>query len=224
MPERVNTIRSYDAPQFGQFTSAVYRSVEAMVDNLAQPAGTPYERLRLSDLPDQHAVSSQAVASSDKSAALLGVITDRDAAIAKMPPGALRDQLTTEVDALRNMHTRIAAAGLRQVWADLHGVAGDLSRDRRFLDDIAAERSFQQRAAFALSDVLHVEPAYAVELAKRIPLTSCPGAWLSRQVDLEIRKGEASTDASSAYDLDHLVYFPYVDMFFSDVRIAGHTE
>jgi hypothetical protein len=220
----VNTIRSYDGPLFDGFVRKVRLSVERLMDKLTRPSGTAYKRLRLGDLSDDVPAPSRVAKLSKTSASQSESLDQVRGALATLAPGAQRDLLMNAVDGLRLFGKRAAARGVRRTWAELMGVAGDPSSDLRFLDDIAWEWVFRHTGAIMLIDVMGLDAADAITFARRIPIESCPGSWLSRQVELEIRKRESQPDASSAYDLDHLVYFPYVDFYYADKRIVDHTR
>ena len=136
----------------------------------------------------------------------------------------MQEVLREQVELLRTLYRRAAQVGLRLAWAEANGVEGDITRDHRPLDQIARAWQFRRTAEGVMREVFRIDPNRAADLAKHIPVESCPGTWLSQAVDLQIRKGETSTAASSAYDIDHLVYFPYVDRFFGDKRTRQNTE
>jgi hypothetical protein len=219
----VNTVRSYDSPVFDGFVKDVRGGVEHLMDKLTRPPGTPYKRMKLRDLSVEPPVSTVEKLA-ETSADYMERFGQVKAALASMAPGGQRDLLTNAIDGLRLFGERVATNGLRQTWADLMDLAGDPSAEGRYLDDIAWEWVFRRTAAILLVDVTGIDAVRAIDLAKRIPIASCPGSWLSREVELEIRKRESNPDASSAYDLDHLVYFPYVDSFYADKRIAAYAK
>lgn len=57
----------------------------------------------------------------------------------------------------------------------------------------------------------------ATELVR---LEDCPGTWLRHAVELQIRKATAKDEPSNLFDLNHLGHLPYVDLLFTDKRIA----
>lgn len=219
----VNALRSYDGDTFGSFAKLVRVSVDSAVEAVARPANAPYEQLRLRDLSDTPLPQAERTAMEQRFTQTLAAIESLPPIVSKLPDGVQRQMLHQEVEALRSFQRRVAEAGLRRAFAEQYGVE-DVAKESRTLDEIVRAWSFRRMVQQVLHEVLGIELSRAVDLAGRMPVGACPGIWLYQAVDHEIQKGEPATTASSAYDLDHLVYFPHVDEFFADKRTRRHVE
>jgi len=78
----------------------------------------------------------------------------------------------------------------------------------------------QQVQSCAREYLSELEPATVAELESKIELECCLGTWLRHLVRLEMEREDPVNPVSNEYDLEHVVHLPYVDVFFSDKRIA----
>jgi hypothetical protein len=219
----VNTMRSYDDDTFGGFTKLVYRGVEATVAAAARPANTPLEHLRLRDLPDTPLSPAECAVMEQRFAQALAEVETDPPIVSNLPDGMQRQIRREELEAGLTFERRAAEIGQRAAFAERHGIE-DVASEKRTLYEILCMSSFRQTTQQVLQEALRIDAATAADIGKRLPVASCPGTWLFQAVDLEIKKGEPATAPSSAYDLDHLVYFPYIDEFFADKRTRRHVE
>jgi hypothetical protein len=76
-----------------------------------------------------------------------------------------------------------------------------------------------------LDEVCNVQDEAVLEtVLERMVPEDCPGWWLKHAVLIQMRKATAVDEASNFYDLEHLSYLPYVDLFFTDKRIAEFSR
>ena len=213
----------YEREQFGGLIDLVHEAVQGAVESRAWTPEVPYKRIKLRDLTDK-CISADDLAAQERP--IDAAIRD-EGALARLgtslPPGEVKKMVHAELDQLRRFYRRQSEIGVRAAYAEACGVIDMDAAGDRYLDDLTQEHIFRQEAAAVARDFLNKSPE-AARLAASVPLETCPGRWLHHNVDLETKKAESNPIASNAYDLDHLVYMPYVDLFFADKRTTTYVE
>jgi len=123
---------------------------------------------------------------------------------------------------LRDMVLRAGQVGIRQAYLETMGLVVDPT-DKRHLDDVSNELLFRHYVRHAL-EILGVPTDRQEVIGRRVSVDDCPGFWLARAVHLEARRAEPEPAASNSYDMDHVLYAPYADAFFTDKRIASYIN
>ncbi len=127
---------------------------------------------------------------------------------------------------LDELFREMVALGPRGAMAEkLRVDASDKAVLRQSVEELQARSALKEHVLRLLAQLCPtVDTTFAHWLAGQIQLEDCPGRWLSFQVGQEIRRAESSAKAGNEYDVWHLTYLPYVDLFFADKRIARYTE
>lgn len=187
-----------------------------------QPGDTPRDA-KLSEFPEEPIPPAQIaetianiereMAKHDIGALLKGLLSPEEAARA------------TELglESVRSTLRRAGEVGLRRAYLEMLGLNVQGRRIKR-VDQAVRESGFSRQVRETLTE--HVSPGTVdVEAAVALlTLGDCPGYWLSEMVEREIRFAEPTPAASNAFDLLHVHYYPYVDVFFTDKRMAEYIN
>lgn len=93
--------------------------------------------------------------------------------------------------------------------------------DKQTVEYLIDRKVLRQQVQSCAREYLgELEAATVVELESMIELECCLGTWLRHLVRLEMEREDPVNPVSNEYDLEHAVHLPYVDLFFSDKRIA----
>jgi hypothetical protein len=190
-----------------------------------RPKGEPYQRTRVRELNSVPLTAEQAVAmkatfdNALSTALALRELND------KLPNDLTTELARQQAERIYRLVDRAAEVGMRTAYAEAMGLSGDPAEDNRYLDDVSVITTFAWQVANFARRVLKVDDDEFLQLmAEQVPVEACPGTWLSQAVDLEIRRNEHDPNPNNAYDLEHLSYLPYVDLFFADKRIAAYGK
>ena len=213
---------TFESPHFGAIVEDVRSLMKAETALRARPSGSHYDPPRISDISD-HPVPPERVAEALRlfengladDQFLHEVCPDMSVADAKAAVAPYAEHI-------RGMIRRSETVGPRRACFELLGVEPTGRRDRRRLDRVTQGYLHQQTlqdvsARFGLST-----PDGIAAAINATPRAACPGSWLAGEVELVIRNAEESPQVSNAYDLEHIKYLPYVDVFFTDKRIANY--
>ena len=139
-------------------------------------------------------------------------------------PEQMHHSMKTAMEPMRQMMRRAGEVGPRAAYAELMGTS-EPERDPRRLDRVGQESLFSDRVRTLASTILGVADASTAESITRwARLEDCPGTWLRNALETEIAKAEPRPDAGNAYDLEHSVHLPHVDVFTADKRIARYMN
>jgi len=139
-------------------------------------------------------------------------------------PEQMKQSVEEAMGPIRQMMRRAGEVGPRAAYAELMG-AGDPARDRRRLDRVGQESLLAERVRGVASSILGVDdPATVEAIASWIRVEDCPGTWLHNSLEAEIKRAEPQPDPGNAYDLEHSVHLPHVDVFTADKRIARYIN
>jgi hypothetical protein len=223
--DHVSLIQSFEDEAFGNLVEIARSAIESETKAKTRAPGTKYERRRVSDLIDAPLTTDQVEAGLQK---FREAMEDDDLLRELYPlmtPDDARAGLHAFSEPLRRMMRRAGEIGMRGAYAEALGVQADLTRDRRPLDLVTQEAVFAESVRRTARQHLNRTDASEIEaLVHRVSLRNCPGMWLARAVELKIRSAEPEPEISNAYDLDHVSHVPYVDLFFTDKRIANYIR
>ena len=186
-----------------------------------RPVRTAYKRTRVRDLPDSPVSAADTKYALESLEHILSSEAELSVLFPHLPVPIARDLLDQHVGPLRQMIARASDVGVQRAYLEAMGIVD--SHDKRYLDDVTFDLMFQHHVRSAL-ELLQIPRELVAAISQRVTVEDCPGFWLAHAVELEIRKAESEPASSNAYDLDHVMYAPYVDVFFSDKRIAGHIN
>lgn len=89
----------------------------------------------------------------------------------------------------------------------------------RFMQDF----SFRLKVKFAIRSKLGVkvlDNTSSKTALDTLSITDCKGLWLRQEVEEKLKRAN-DFDVSNERDLDHVQYYPYVDLFLTDKRIIN---
>ncbi len=92
----------------------------------------------------------------------------------------------------------------------------------RAMDRTLDELYFRLKVKFTLSNrqgISIFDKRYEKSIVKNLRLAECKGLWLRNNVEKRLKRAH-DFDSSNENDLNHVQYFPYVDIFLSDRRIV----
>jgi hypothetical protein len=214
----------YEDGAFGTMVSWMRSAVESSTKAETRPRGTAYTRVALKDLPQAPIPQAEVerglkefddIMTSDQS--LAEVFTHLDAETA-------RKIMAEHLEPLKKMIRRAGEVGIQRAYAEASGIESDFSTDRRTTDEVANDTAFRQSVERMARESWHLSEADAHAAASALTPFDCPGWWLAMQVHREMRLAEPEPAPSNAYDLDHLAYYPYVDLFLADKRVASYMR
>jgi hypothetical protein len=220
----IAVLRAFEAPLFDQILKLFHAGVRTGVDAQSRPRGQPYKPVKASDLPRQPISKDEA----DKALGDLDKALADNAMLSALYGGAdaelVRSVLDPLLDKIRGFIRRCAEIGPAAAYAEFIGVdVAALSNKRmdRTVQESVFRSEVRRVAAWLFKDFA---PNVASHMAESVALTDCPGQWLARELELEIRAAEPEQDPSNVYDVDHVTYFPYVEAFFADKRIGEYVR
>lgn len=221
-PTDVAAARTFEDAIFGNIVLYMQSAMRTEADAQRRPRSEPYERTKVRDLRKEPVSAPE----TQKALEAFEQVAVSDAEIAALfpflPLPVARDLVARSREPLRRMIVRAGEVGIQQAYLEALGLTG-VPGDKRYLDDVSDELVFQHHVRSAI-EILNASADVAAQVAQRVSMEDCPGYWLARAVQLEIRRAEPEPEPSNAYDLDHVMYAPYVDAFFTDKRIAGYVN
>jgi hypothetical protein len=220
----IQALRALEDPIFDQFLKIFHAGVETSVEAQSRPRGEPYKPAKASELSREPMSKEEG----DAALAELEAVLARDATLSSLYGGAdaatIRQVVEPLLDRIRGFIRRCQEVGPALAYAEFIGVGlAELGNKR--MDRTVQESVFRDEAR-RLAGIFFKEftPDVASSMADSITIHDCPGYSLACQLDLEIRAAEPVQDPSNVYDVDHVTYLPYVDLFFADKRIAGYVR
>jgi hypothetical protein len=193
--------------------------------NSRQPQ-TKYERHRLSQIGDTKIKK-------DDVTALLKQLEEDSEDIAQweclrdlVPPELMDEEFRRIRNKVEQYVERVDEVGSSNALAEFLGVdPSDRTSFRKPLDLLIQQHTFESGVRQFLADVCGENDETKVgEVVRQLKMEDCPGTWLKNAVQLQIRKAVNEDEASNYYDLEHLAYLPYADLFFADKRITEFTR
>jgi hypothetical protein len=215
---------SYEVATFGTIVSWMRSAVETSTRAETRPRGTPYKRIALKDLPQTPLPPSEVERGLKEFDSILASDQSLTDLFSGLDPQTARRILEENLEPLKKMIRRAGEVGIQRAYAEASGIESDFTTDRRTTDDVANETAFRQTIARIAQESWQLSEQDATAAAAALNPVDCPGWWLAMQVHREMRNAEAEPAPSNAYDLDHLFYYPYVDLFLTDKRVASYMR
>ena len=209
---------------YRNFIEAFYDMNRVSAEANSREVGTNYERHRLSKM-ETSKLEPEHIAE---------VLQKLEEGRTNIPQSlrdvAPQDIIDEQFDKLRDLieqfANRVGEVGTVKALAEFLEVdTEDKTSFRKHTDVLNQEYVFKKVVQMFLDEVcnLHDEAVLETVLQRIVP-EDCPGWWLKNAVLIQMRKATAVDEASNYYDLEHLSYLPYVDLFFTDKRIAEFTR
>ena len=220
----VDIARSFDEPAFRTIISAVHSAVELSTQAQTRAPNTPYVLTKLRDLPTKP-MSTTELAEARRNFDEAFAMSDEEVrrTFPLWPVEQMRELMTAMQAPMRRMIERAAEVGMMRAYAETMCAALDGEDGRRTLDQVTLETVFAESVRAVGADALGLNASEAHHLAHIIRIEDCPGQWLLRAVEVELRRREPEPHPSNAYDLEHVGHLPYVDLLFTDKRVGSAT-
>lgn len=213
----VQDARKYEDPSFSQALAAAQQIVMGQAAELTRQAGSAHKRLRFADLP------SDPVPEEEVRSALAAIdqIISNPAELALAYPRLSAPMRVSRANAERAVIKASGEIGLARAHAKSLGARGE--KDKNQIDRYLFAHAFRQRVE-EVACTLGLERVEDVRsAAESIAINDCPGWWLWQHSQLAFRVAEASPKLGDFFDLEHLLYFPYVDVLFADKRTVAYA-
>ncbi|HZS57704.1 MAG TPA: hypothetical protein VFA43_00440 [Gemmatimonadaceae bacterium] len=215
----VTDARAFHSSQYTSAASAVHAYNAAAATARTRPANTPYKRLKFADLPLAPLAASQVAQGLQAIDSLIA----SPAQLAFQYPFLSEPMRLDRAAYERAIVVGAATDGLERSIARAAGATG--SADKRYLDEYFFDLELKQTAEEVACATLGINAVTDVRSAiQSVTLLSCPGRWLKKHAELEWRKATPTPAGSDAFDFEHLLYFPYVDVFFCDKRTKVYAD
>jgi len=220
----VQALKELEAPVFDGVLDLFHEGAKASVDALSRPLDQPYKPVKTSDLPGDPIGKKEAEKAIEDLENALGNDPTLSALLSGPHSPAVRNALDPIIDGIKDFIRDCENVGPAKAYG--HFIGADLSAlGNQSMDRTVYESVFRDE----LKRVVHslpegTSPDIVSSLSNRVAVRDCPGHWLSRELDMEIRTAEPVQDPSNVYDVDHVTYFPYVDIFFADKRITEYVR
>jgi hypothetical protein len=215
---------SYEDATFGTLVSWMRSAVETSTRAETRPRGTPYKRTALKDLPQDPLQPSEVERGLKELDSILASDQSLTDLFVGLDPQTARRIVEEKLEPLKNMIRRAGEVGMQRAYAEASGIKSDFATDRRTTEEVANETAFRQTIARIAQESWQLSEQDAIAAAAALNPVDCPGWWLAMQIHREMRFAEPEPTPSNAYDLDHLFYYPYVDLFFTDKRVATYIR
>lgn len=218
----VQALRIFEQDRFGETVRRMQDATQLRARAMTRPAGLIYSRMKLGNLGEEPVSEEAAQMALRTFENRLSSDIEVSRLLPNMPIDVARELLNSFMEQLRRMILRAREVGIKQAYVEFLGVA--VSRnDNPFLDDLSSDLVFRHYVHGAIR-ILGASPHDEESLSAGVNAQDCPGFWLARSVSLDIRKAEHDPNPSNEFDLDHVMFAPYVDAFFTDKRIASYIN
>jgi hypothetical protein len=215
--------KTFELPLLDSFVGVMQSAHKLEAEALSRPIGEPHRfSPKLSDLPD----SPVDLAEAEDMWRTVERTLDDPALLQSFSPYLSAEQLRRSMEEaigpIRQMMRRAGEVGARRAYAEAMGISAP-DRDRRRLDQVGHESLFADRVRSVAHQILQIDdPATVNALVAAVRAEDCPGTWLSGALEAEIQRAEHNPDPGNAFDLEHTVHLPHVDVFTADKRIARY--
>jgi hypothetical protein len=100
----------------------------------------------------------------------------------------------------------------------------DRATARSYTDQLPQKFAFRFPVREAARSLGVQDDALLTKASEIVRLEECPGMWLRNAVEIEMRKAIAKDMPSNLLHLNHLGHLPYVDLLFTDKRVADFAR
>jgi hypothetical protein len=220
-PTEVSQIRELEHTVLALAFEAFYDASKTGAAAHSREEGTKYERHRISQIgdakpaPEHRAMFLEEWEKQQPSSSELENLREL------VPPEVLNEMFDAFRDLGLRFLDRAEEVGSANAYAEALGLdLSDPSIARSFTDQASQQYAFRFSVREA-AQTLGVQCESGFEMATElVRLEDCPGTWLRHAVEIQIRKATAKDEPSNLFDLNHLGHLPYVNLLFTDKRIA----
>jgi hypothetical protein len=224
-PAEVSEMRQLEADELSLLFEAFYDASKIGAAASSREEGTKYERRRVSQLGDAKPTSEQRAAFLEEWDEQQFPSSELENFHKLVPPEAMEGLLNAFRDLGLQFLDRAEEVGGTNAFAEALGLdLNERSVSRSYTDQATQQFAFRFSVREAAQSI-GIQDEVLLNLAsKLVKLEDCPGVWLRNAVELQIKKAVAKDVPSNLFDLNHLTHLPYVDMLFTDKRIAEFTR
>lgn len=224
-PAEVSEMRQLEDGGLSLIFEAFYDASKIGAAASSREQGTKYERRRVSQLGDAKPTSEQRATfleEWDKQQFPSSALENFHKLV---PPEALEGLFNAFRDLGLKFLDRAEEVGSTNAFAEALGLdLNERSVSHSYTDQAAQQFAFRFSVREAAQSIGIQDEALLNLASKLVKLEDCPGVWLRNAVELQIKKAIAKDAPSNLFDLNHLSHLPYVDVLFTDKRIAEFTR
>jgi hypothetical protein len=216
-PQEIDALAAFEDPQFAEIFERYHAATRWGVRAETRRPGVPHRRTRLKELGAIGRAKS-GVRSLHKEIRKLKTLpaTGRiKSGMALLGKSFLTIALSPVLLPFAELTARTLERRLR--------VQGDSSAKSDFIDYLIAQSTVRRWVEHVLRG-LGFTKNDARQTAQLIHLRDAPGAWLAFEVKQRLQSATPMPQVSDHFDLEHLGYLPYVDLFFADKKIRELTH
>lgn len=223
-PDELMSLRAIEDEGYGMMFSAFYDAARQSAAANSRPDGVKYERPRLSRLPNAEPSIEDKEEFLRQFAAAIDTV-DLSALRNVIPDELWREAIHDLRKPLEAFFDRASSAGVVTAISENLGVdPEDPVYRRSYTDELRHAHEHRSAVIQLLRDTLKADAALVEEVAPLIGLMDCPGTWLKRKVEIQLRKASPTAEANNLFDLEHLAHLPYVDLLTADGRIVEYCR
>jgi hypothetical protein len=222
-PQDVAAVQALEDGELRQYVQLFHDAVSLAAEASRRPPRTKPSEKKLRDIENNIPLPKDVQAIRD---AVDRELSRSFAGIGRQLPAAARDQALARVRGCLDTFLNSALKdGVQMALTQVLSSAGAEVSVRAPIPVLVHEHVFADEVRRTLQEDIKVtDEGIILQAVKAVKLQDCPGTWLSREVSRSLTAAEHAPEAGSTYDLEHLGYVPYVDLLFSDKRIAEFTR
>ena len=211
-------LRAREDATFDLALSSAHVVVSEQATKLSRARETSHRRLRFADLPSEPVDAEAVTKALDETDRIISDPTELEVLYPLLSAPMRLHRAAAERQIVRDSGTM----GLSRAEAKGAGARGE--SDKKQLDRYLFAANLKHRAE-EVCCMLGMESVEEVQSAvHQLTVEDCPGWWLWQHVQLVFRAAEPSPKPSNFFDLEHLFYLSYVDVFFADKRTCAYTD
>jgi hypothetical protein len=227
-------LRVFEQQIFGEIVDFMTTAFASEAEARSRPRGQPFERTRWSDVPNRKLTPDEVMQARELMQAEFAKAELGIRQFQSFGDGAI-DEARASMEQMKalffRMLDRAGEVGVQQAYLEAIGelVPAPTSspvampRKRAIVDDIGTDRLFASRVARVVRELFGGSEEDAQAVIRNLALSDCPGQWLTRAVELEIQRNEWAPEAGNANDLQHLAFWPYVDVYLTDAAMGTYV-
>jgi hypothetical protein len=224
-PREISEVRQFESPELALLFEAFYDAARAGAAANSREEGVKYERPRLSQIGNAKTTQNQRAAFLEEWEKHKPSQVELENIYKIVPPELVEEMGDFFRDLALQFLDRTEEVGGANAYAEALGVdPTDRKTARSFTDQFSQQFAFSfsvREAARSLG--IHDESLLEVACGL-VRLDECPGTWLKYAVEIQMRKATAKDVPSNLLDLNHLGHLAYVDLLFTDKRVADFAR
>jgi hypothetical protein len=224
-PAEVSELRQFENEELALFFEAFYDASKVGAAASSREEGTKYERRRLSQIGDAKPTEEQRAAFLKAQKETQVSPSDLENLNKLVPREVMEGLSNLFSDIGLRFLDRAEEVGGANALAEALGVdPSDRATARSFTDQLSQKFTFRFSVREAARSLGIQDETLLTTASEIVILEECPGTWLRNAVEIEMRKATAKDVPSNLLDLNHLGHLPYVDLLFTDKRVADFAR